>query len=512
MDSRLRGNDEQGIAQLLLPHLSLELPPFPHRAVLPHECAATTRGATMKSLLAAVLFLVALCTGPFAHAQSCGSGGGATVCLTATGTGNSIRLNWTVSGSTTGNWEIYRDTDADPQGRARIAILRKWSTSYTDKRAVPGTPYWYWIKFNASGSPYNSGAAMAMRAGVMRDLTSLQLSEQMAPGWNVGNSLEAIGGETNWGNPMVTQALMNAVKAAGFKSVRIPVSWAQYADANDTISPAWMARVTEVVNYARSAGLYAIINIHWDGGWMQPTYAQQAYVNGRLTRFWTQIANNFRNHDDYLLFAGTNEVMVDGDYGTPTVEYYTVQNSFNQTFVDAVRATGGNNATRHLVVQGYNTNIDHAYNFAAIPADPAANRLMMEVHYYDPFNFTINDASSIWQWGAIATDPNATETWANEPYVDAQFQKMKTRFIDNGVPVIMGEYGAILRTEYDSAGTYRRYWDQYITESAHQRGLVPMYWDNGYTSNHQMGLFDRATGAQAYPDVISEIVDAASQP
>lgn len=343
----------------------------------------------------------------------------------------------------------------------------------------------------------------------MRNLTSLELSREMSPGWNVGNSLEAIGGETNWGNPMVTQELMNAVKAAGFKTVRIPASWAQYADADDNISAAWMARVTEVVGYTRNAGLYAIINIHWDGGWMQPTQAQQTYVNNRLRKFWTQIATNFRNHDDYLLFAGTNEVMVDGDYGTPTVEYYTVQNSFNQTFVDAVRATGGNNAVRHLVVQGFNTNIDHAYNFATLPTDSASGRLMMEVHYYDPFNFALNENSQIWQWGSIATNPAATETWANESWVDAQFQKMRARFVDQGVPVIVGEYGAILRTEYDPAGTHRKYWDEYITRSAYQRGLVPVYWDNGYSSNHQFGLFNRATGAQAFPDVISAIVNAA---
>jgi len=300
------------------------------------------------------------------------------------------------------------------------------------------------------------------------------------------------------------------VKAAGFKTVRIPVSWKQYADANDNISATWMARVTEVVGYARNAGLYAIINIHWDGGWMQPTYAQQATVNARITKFWTQIANNFKNHDDYLLFAGSNEVMVDGDYGTPTVEYYTVQNSFNQTFVNAVRATGGNNAARHLIVQGFNTNIDHTYNFFTVPSDSATRRLMVEIHYYDPFNFTLNDTSSIWQWGAIATDASATETWANESWADTQAQKMKSRFIDGlGMPVLMGEYGAISRTDLDSTQKYRTYWDQYITRSAFQHGLVPVYWDNGYTGNHTMGLFDRASGAQAHPQLISTIVNAA---
>jgi endoglucanase len=340
----------------------------------------------------------------------------------------------------------------------------------------------------------------------------------MSPGWNLGNSLEAIGGtkpvatsqETAWGNPVVTQELMNAVKAAGFKSVRIPVAWDQYADAGDNIAPFWMARVTQVVNYARNAGLYVMINIHWDGGWMQPDLAHQAAANAKLTKFWTQIATNFKSADDHVLFAGTNEVMVDGDYSPPKAEYCTVQNGFNQKFVDAVRATGGNNATRYLVVQAFNTGIDYAPTCnGTMPADSAAGKLMMEVHYYSPWNFAGNDSSSIWQWGSIATDPTATETWANESYADAQFQLMKTNFIDKGVPVIMGEYGAILRTEHDPMGIFRTYWDKYITQSAYQRGLVPMYWDNGYTSNHQFGLFDRSTATQAYPTTITAIVDAA---
>jgi endoglucanase len=343
----------------------------------------------------------------------------------------------------------------------------------------------------------------------MRNLTSVQLSALMGAGWNLGNSLEAIGGETAWGNPAVNQAMFNAVKAAGFKTVRIPLSWTQYADSSYTISATWMARVKQVVDYAKTSGLYVIINVHWDGGWLQPTYANQSAANSRLTKFWTQIATTFKSYDDYLLFAGTNEVMVDGDYGTPTVEYYTVQNGFNQTFVNAVRATGGNNSVRHLIVQGFNTNIDHAVNFATIPTDTTTSRLMMEVHYYDPYNFTLNSSSTIWQWGANATTASATETWANESYVDAQFQKMKTKFVDKGVAVILGEYGAISRTEYTGNETYRSYWDQYITRSAYTHGMVPVYWDNGSTANHAMGLFNRSTGAQVYPSIIAAIVGSA---
>lgn len=361
---------------------------------------------------------------------------------------------------------------------------------------------------NACGA--KSTQAFAVTVPGFRDLTSLQLSKLMGAGWNLGNSLEAIGGETAWGNPATSQALLNAVKAAGFKTVRIPVSWKQYADANDTISAAWMTRVTQVVDAARQAGLYTLINIHWDGGWMQPTYAQQAAVNARITRFWTQIANHFKGYDDMLLFAGTNEVMVTNDYGTPTVEYYTVQNSFNQTFVNAVRATGGGNLARHLVVQGFNTNIDHTVNFATVPSDSIARRLMMEVHFYDPYNFTLNENSSIWQWGAGATNAAHTETWAGEAYVDAQFQKMKSRFVDQGIPVVLGEFGAIRRTEYAGAEAYRAAWDHYVARSAWTHGAVPIYWDAGAaTSNHSMGLFDRSTGAKIYPDLISRIVNAA---
>jgi endoglucanase len=479
----------------------------------------------MKFLRSMALLLLGLFAGLIAHAQSCGSGGGATVCLTATGSNNNVTLSWTYTGSISGV-QIYRDTDSNPTGRGRLASVSSTTTQYVDTSAATGTTYWYWVKFSAGGKSYNSNAAAATRVvvtslggggtpgtpGTMRSMTSLQLSQLMSPGTNLGNSLEAIGGETNWGNAQITQSMMNAIKAAGFKSVRIPVSWKQYADSNDNIRADWMARVTEVVNYARNAGLYAIINIHWDGGWMNnPTYANQAAINARITKFWTQIANNFRNYDDTLLFAGTNEVMKDGDYSTPTVEYYTVQNSFNQTFVNAVRATGGNNAVRHLVVQGFNTNIDHTYNFFTVPTDSAANRLMVEVHYYDPYNFTLNTSSdTIWQWGSIATSAANTETWANEGYADAQFGKMKSRFVDGlGMPVLLGEYSAVSRLNVDSAQKYRSYWDQYITRAAFTRGAVPVYWDAGYTGDHSSGLFNRSTAAQVYPSLISTIVNAA---
>ncbi len=345
---------------------------------------------------------------------------------------------------------------------------------------------------------YNASAAD------MRDLTSVQLSREMVPGINLGNTLEALPAETSWGAPLTTQATMDGYKAAGFKSVRIPVAWSQYADANYTIRPAWMARVTQVVDYARKAGLYAVINVHWDGGWMDhPTYAEQAGINARLTKLWTQIATNFKNYDDHLLFAGTNEVGMQAPWGTPIApEWAKVQNGFNQAFVDAVRATGGNNARRHLVVQAYWTSIEHAVSINTMPTDTVPNRLFMEVHNYDPYNFSLNGDSKIWQWGAGATDAAATETWANEAYFDKMFRSMKTRFVDQGVAVIVGEYGAYVKPKYPGMAEYRKVWAKYVTHSIVQNGLVPMWWDTGE-------LIDRVTGAQKEPAVIKVIIDAA---
>jgi len=362
----------------------------------------------------------------------------------------------------------------------------------------------------------------AAPAEPLRELTPMQLAAEMGTGWNLGNSLEALNkeagkdgasSETVWGNPRVTQELLNAVKAAGFKTVRIPVAWKAHADAEDMIDPAWMDRVAEVVGYARKAGLYVILNTHWDGGWLQPTPAHQKEASRRLARFWLQIGERFQDADEHVVFAGTNEVMVEGDWGKPKPEYAAVQNSFNQVFVKAVRSTGGNNARRVLIVQGFNTNIDHTIEFFVMPQDTVRNRLMVEVHYYDPYNFTIDEKSKTWQWGAGATSKSLTAGWGDEAHADAQFQKMKAKFVDRGVPVVLGEFGVIRRMAYGESERYRLAWNGYIARSARSHGLVPVYWDNGYAdADHGMGLFDRKTGKQAFPDIIKALVEASAKP
>ena len=267
-----------------------------------------------------------------------------------------------------------------------------------------------------------------------------------------------------------------------------------------------MNRVQEVVDYAIANEMYVVLNNHWDGGWMQPTFAQQDYVNDRLKKLWIQIALHFRDYDDHLLFAGSNEVMVDGDYGTPKPEYYTVQNSFNQTFVDAVRSTGGRNTYRNLIVQTFNTNIDHGISFFEMPIDATQDRLMVEVHYYDPYEFALKEADGASQWGKNATDPSKKADWGDETHVDAQFQKVKKEYVDKGIPVLVGEYGVISRVDVADNEIYREDYLKYVTKSMRDHGLVPFYWDNGFAGNYGFALFDRSSGAQLYPELVKAIV------
>lgn len=327
------------------------------------------------------------------------------------------------------------------------------------------------------------------------------LAAKMYMGWNLGNTLECPGSETAWGNPLTTQALIDSVKAAGFNTIRIPCAWDSHMEDATTfkIKSSWLTRVKEVVDYCYSNNMYIILNIHWDGGWLEenPTYAKQAAVNVKQKAFWEQIGVYFRDYDEHLLFAGTNEVH-DG-YGAPTTENITVQLSYNQTFVDAVRSTGGKNAYRNLVIQAYNTNIDQAVSFLKIANDTQQNRLFVEVHYYDPWDFCgESGTNAVYYWGEAFKQYGKVSSWGQESYVPVQFNKMKTNFVDKGFPVILGEYSATRRSSLVGDALIhhlesRAYYFEYVTEQAKIYGLVPCYWDNGGIGNDASGLFNRNT-------------------
>jgi endoglucanase len=330
--------------------------------------------------------------------------------------------------------------------------------------------------------------------------TALILAANMYLGWNMGNSLEVPSDETAWGNPKATQIFIDSVKAAGFNTVRLPCAWDSHIDDASTcrLKSSWLARVKEVIDYCYHNNMYVILNIHWDGGWLEnnPTYTKQDAVNAKQKAFWEQIAMYFRDYDEHLLFAGTNEVH--SDYSTPTAENNTVQQSYNQTFVTAVRSTGGKNHYRNLVVQGYNTNIDHTVKYLNLPTDVVSNRTFVEVHYYSPWEFCGNESSGIYLWGTPYAAYGHSASWGGESYVVSQFASMKTKFVDNGYPVILGEYSAMLRTSLTGDAltqhrASRAYYFSYVTEQAKVYGLVPCYWDNGSLSNNGCGIFNRNT-------------------
>jgi endoglucanase len=333
-------------------------------------------------------------------------------------------------------------------------------------------------------------------------LSARNITRLMTPGMNLGNTLEAIPTQTSWGNPVPTDAYFRSLRKAGFKSIRIPAAWTQYSDAEHNIEGKWMRNVTRVVKQALDADLIVLLNVHWDGGWLQPTAEKEQTAAAKLKKFWTQIAANFREFDHRLLFAGTNETGVEGEYGFPTPENARIQNSFNQTFVDAVRVTGGRNRNRLLVVQAYNTDIDTGLKVnLEMPKDRVKDRLLMEVHFYSPYHFTLNEKSDIWQWGKTATDPTVTDTWGNEDHVDAQFAKMKAAFVDRGIPVILGEYCCGMKSRFPGMDKYRRLWNQYVTESSVRHGLAPMYWDTG-------SIIDRKSGVAKEPELVTMLIQA----
>jgi len=365
------------------------------------------------------------------------------------------------------------------------------------------------------------------------DLNQSQIVEAMGPGWNLGNQLESVTDnvpeETNWGNPVITEKLIQSVKAAGFKSIRIPVSYfAKIDDDKDyTINSKWLDRVQEVVNYCIKNDLYAVINIHGDGyntidgGWLLCNGKNQTEIKKKYKKVWKQIAERFKNYDEHLLFESMNEEF-DGSYSEPNKEYYQNINDYNQIFVDTVRKTGDNNTKRWLIIPGWNTNIDYTagdYGFK-LPTDQYRNksidkeeqRIMISVHYYSPWDFCGGENCVITQWGNEADDPSKTSTTCDETYMKNQLNLMKTTFADKGYPVFIGEYGSINKTSYDSENEYyRAYFARKLCQLSRKNGCIPMYWDNGYNGVHGFGLFDRTTCEVTQPVIIDAIMEGFGQ-
>lgn len=379
-----------------------------------------------------------------------------------------------------------------------------------------------------AGCGKNSDSEAKDTAKKWTELDQTQITEAMGLGWNLGNQLEASSGglpsETCWGNPEITKELIDTIKAQGFKTVRIPVSYLDMiGDGPDyKIDTDWLDRVQEVVDYVVNNDMFAIVNMHGDGyytvdhSWLlcAEDDDKQTEIKDKYGKVWTQIADRFKDYDQHLIFESMNEEF-NNDYGKPDEKAYDNINAYNQIFVDSVRATGSNNEKRWLLLPGWNTNIEYTagddYNFK-IPTDKGCKadgkRIMISVHYYDPFNFTIDENKTAkTQWGKYAV--KNYDNWGQEDYVDSQMALLNEKFVSQGYPVVIGEFGAQDKTEkFADYNEFRRYWSEFLIKAAKKNGVVCVYWDNGYNGNKGFGIINRFDYTITQPDLIAGMMRA----
>lgn len=335
------------------------------------------------------------------------------------------------------------------------------------------------------------------------DITALELTADIKVGWNIGNTLDATGGsgltqETSWGNPAVTPELIQAVKDAGFNAVRIPTTWERQMDDNNVIREDWIARVQEIVDYAYSRDMYVILNMHHEE-WYQPYADKEEEISAKMTACWTQIAERFKDYDEHLIFEGMNEPRwknTQFEWNGGNDEGRQVVNHLNKVFVDAVRATGGNNQYRFLMVCPYAANSsESALSALEIPDD---DRLIVSVHAYIPYSFALqNPGSDKW----LASKPNCTKE------IDELADVLDRLFISKGQAVIVGECGAMNRENEE----YRAQWAEYYFAKFKEIGVPCFWWDNGsFYSGETFGLFDRHTNEVKYPVLLEAMMKGAS--
>lgn len=359
-------------------------------------------------------------------------------------------------------------------------------------------------------------------AGKMRNITSQQLVEDMTFGWNLGNTLDVCQtdrdgdgkinehveagekvDETLWGNPKVTKELFTSLKKNGVNAVRIPVTWRDHMDSNGNIDREWMDRVQQVVDYAYSQGMYVIINVHHDGGG-DPKFGawiieeSQNDYNTFLKKYknvWKQIAERFKNYSDYLIFESMNEVGFDTLYNKNKADAYNLINKINQDFVDIIRATGGNNAKRHLLIAGYYTDIERTCDSLYKMPDDKAERCILSVHYYTPWDFCTCDIKHTW-----GTNSEVRQ-------METLIGKMKKNFVDKGIPVIIGEYAA---SGSDLSSCI--FFIEKLNKLCSDYGIATFIWDNGRQVNRKtykwrtpqyLEALKRATSGKDY-EVVKE--------
>ena len=329
--------------------------------------------------------------------------------------------------------------------------------------------------------------------GEMRGISAAELIAEMGTGWNLGNTMDSEeGGETGWGNPVTTKEMIDEVHRAGFDTLRIPTTWKNsMGGAPDyTVDSEWLKRLEEIVGYALENDMYVIINTHHDTDWIKPQYEDVENVKVQLAALWTQIAEYFKDYGDHLIFEGLNEPRIVGganEWNGGTEEGRDCLNQLNDVFVKTVRATGGNNETRTLLIT----------TFAAQPAASGVSALTVpddkyvgvSIHAYTPYRFTYDSVGESWNT-AVFDGSCASE-------IDSLFAGLNEAFISKGIPVIITEYGSVSKmidkTWYITNTEEVAKWAKHYVSAAEQYGIPCVWWDNGYhkSGNELFGIFNR---------------------
>ncbi len=340
------------------------------------------------------------------------------------------------------------------------------------------------------------------KPGISSAKDSMEFVKKIKVGWNLGNTLDSTGirgvnAETYWKNPKTTKEMFDEVKKAGFDAVRIPVSWGGHMDSSGKIEQAWLSRVKEVVDYAYNNGFYVILNSHHDTEWIKLTENDEAATTKRFITLWKQIAECFNNYDEYLIFESMNEPRTVGsarEWQGGTEEERRVVNNLNKAFIDTVRASGGKNSTRYLMIPPYAASSGALSGFN-IPED---NRLIISVHSYAPYNMALNRDSSVKELDGSGKND-----------ITSFFNTLNSNFISKGIPVIIGECGWINKDNEKE----RVEAAEYYIETANKYSIPVVLWDNNSNSlpsgGEGFGLLDRRNLKWYYEDLVKAIVNTA---
>lgn len=349
--------------------------------------------------------------------------------------------------------------------------------------------------------------------GEMRDISSVELVAEMGAGWNLGNTMDAEGGETAWGNPVTTKEMIDEIYKAGFNTIRIPTTWDGHMGEtpNFAVDEEWINRVEEVVGYALENDMYVILNTHHETKWIKPKYDGLDDVKLQLIALWTQIAEHFKDYGDHLVFEGLNEPRIEGganEWNGGTEEGRDCLNQLNTVFVKAVRKTGGNNLTRTLLITTFAAQpVPSAINDLVIP--PNDRHIGVSIHAYTPYRFTYDSVGEVWNT-AVFDDSCASE-------IDNLFDSLNNTFVSKGIPVIITEYGSVSKMIdkdwYISNTDEVAKWASHYISAAEKYGIPCVWWDNGYhdSGNELFGIFNRRELTWYEPKIVEAIISSLAE-